>query len=56
LAPVVSLRPQESRECVSFLFSVRLAQSSIEISTKKFAQGKDGCHVLTTLCQKIPFL
>jgi hypothetical protein len=54
--PAVFLRPQEQRECESSLFSVRLVRSSSKISTKKFAQEKDCCHVLSTLCQKIPFV
>ena len=51
LPPAVSPQPQELRKCGSFLFSVRLAQSSIEISTNKFAQEKDRCHVLSTLAK-----
>src|SRR5207247_8814828 len=40
-------RPQERRECESSLFSVRLIRSSSEISTRKFAQEKHSCHVLS---------
>jgi len=43
-------RPEERRKCESSLFSVRLVRSSSEITTRKFAQEKDSCHVLSTLC------
>ena len=43
-------RPQERKECESSLFSVRLVRSSSEISTRKFAQEKNSCHVLSRLC------
>jgi hypothetical protein len=48
-------RPQEGRKCESSLFSVRLARSSSEISTKKCAQERDSCHVLSRLFLKNPF-
>jgi hypothetical protein len=45
-------RPEEGRKCESSLFSVRLARSSNEISTKNCAQERDSCHVLSRLFLK----